>query len=142
MNNLGDLLRRAAQAAGETAALALAPHGVTPAEWAVMRTLHAHGPAPPSVLADRLGLTRGAVTKLVDRLRAKALVVRARGAGDRRMQTIALTGAGAKLVPVLAEIADAAESATFAALPTARRATLATMLRTLDPASRLRDPGD
>ena len=128
---LADLLRRAAQAATEATGAALAPHGVTPAEWGVIRVLHAGGPAAPSVLAERLGLTRGAVTRLVDRLRAKALVVRAVGRGDRRFQTIALTGAGAMLVPLLAASAGAAEAGVFATIPPTRRATLAALLRAI-----------
>ena len=41
--------------------------GVTVAEWAVMREMLEAGPANPSQLAERLGMTRGAISKLVER---------------------------------------------------------------------------
>jgi DNA-binding MarR family transcriptional regulator len=81
--------------------------GVTVAEWVVMRDLFDHADATsPSQLADRLGMTRGAISKLVDRLRAKQYVAREFSDDDRRFQTISLTAAGRKLVPKLARLAD------------------------------------
>jgi DNA-binding MarR family transcriptional regulator len=81
--------------------------GVTVAEWVVMRDLFDHADATnPSQLADRLGMTRGAISKLVDRLRAKQYVAREFSDDDRRFQTISLTTAGRKLVPKLARLAD------------------------------------
>jgi MarR family transcriptional regulator, lower aerobic nicotinate degradation pathway regulator len=49
----------------------LAGNDVTVAEWAVMRMLYGKEPMSASRLADEMGLTRGAVTKLADRLIAK-----------------------------------------------------------------------
>ncbi len=80
--------------------------GVTVAEWVVMRQMFDAGTLSPSELAAQVGLTRGAVSKLVDRLVGKKLVNRSASDGDRRYQTIALTAAGKKLVPVLARLAD------------------------------------
>jgi len=127
--HLGYWLRVASNHVDQQLARALGAHGVTPAEWVVMRALYDAGPVAPSVLAGRIGLTRGAVTKLVDRLRAKALVVRAHGPGDRRYQIIALTGAGAKLVPALAQLVDESDSAAFGAIPAETRATIEAALR-------------
>lgn len=62
--------------------------------------------AHPSQLADTVGLTRGAVSKLVERLCQKRLAQRSSSEGDRRYQTVKLTAAGTRLVPVLAELAD------------------------------------
>ncbi len=62
--------------------------------------------ANPSQLADTVGLTRGAVSKLVQRLCRKNLAERLASDGDRRYQTVKLTAAGKMLVPVLAELAD------------------------------------
>lgn len=45
--------------------------GVTVAEWVVLRELY-DGDSMPSALAERLGLTRGAISKLADRLAALA----------------------------------------------------------------------
>ncbi len=137
-SHLGFWLRRVSVHVSQRLATRLSEHGVTPAEWVLLRILHDAGAVAPSVLADRLGFTRGAVTKLVDRLRAKRLVVRA-GAGraDRRYQTIALTGAGAVLVPVLAAAADANDAETFGHLDANERATLDRLLRALVDRARI-----
>jgi DNA-binding MarR family transcriptional regulator len=122
---VGHQLQRAAARAMQHLAVALEPFGVAPGEWIVLRTLYDAGPSPPSVLADRCHLTRGAVTKLVDRLRAKQLVVRAAaGRDDRRYQTIALTGAGARLLTDLAAAAAASDAALFGHLSERDRARL------------------
>lgn len=127
---LGELLRAAAARSMAALSQALAPQGITAAEYALLRALHQSGAVAPSALADTMGITRGAVTKLVDRLRAKRLLVRAAaGRADRRYQTIALTGAGASLMPTLARLADAAERASFARLTPQARAALALSLQ-------------
>ena len=54
--------------------LKIESRGVTVAEWVVMRALFDQEPANPSQLAERIGLTRGAVSKLVDRLVTKELI--------------------------------------------------------------------
>ena len=59
----------------------------------ILRALHRMGAVPPSALAEACALTRGGVTRLVDRLRVRRLLVLAAAGGeDRRYQTIALTG--------------------------------------------------
>jgi DNA-binding MarR family transcriptional regulator len=80
--------------------------GVTVAEWVVLRAVFDAGPITPSALATLLGMTRGAVSKLVERLRQKKLLDRRSSSVDRRFQSLTLTAAGRKLVPVLAALAD------------------------------------
>lgn len=128
----GYWLRLASNHVSHRSARALEAKGVTVAEWVLLRELYGAGAVAPSELAGRMGMTRGAITKLVDRLRAKGLLVRAAGGrGDRRYQTLALTGQGAALVPVLAEIADANEAALFGVLTDDERETLDRLLRKL-----------
>jgi DNA-binding MarR family transcriptional regulator len=98
--------------------------GVTVAEWVVLRQLLASGAVAPSSLAKALGMTRGAVSKLVERLLAKKLVSRTVGEEDRRYQTVALTAAGRKLVPRLAALADANDGEFFGHLSSEQRAKL------------------
>ena len=130
--DLAHMLRSAASVAHQMLTRALAPAGVTAAEWALLRDLHAQGAVPQTRLADRLGLTRGAVSKLVDRLVAKRLIVRGRGGGgDRRIQIIGLTGAGALLIPDLASAAARSEAAIFATLSSRERVVLAGALAKL-----------
>ena len=80
--------------------------GVTVAEWVLLREMLDAGTANPSQLADAVGLTRGAVSKLVERLCRKKLALRSPSEGDQRYQTVELTAAGKQLVPVLAQLAD------------------------------------
>ena len=80
--------------------------GVTVAEWVLLREMLAVGETNPSQLASGLGMTRGAISKLIDRLSLKQLAERRSVAGDQRYQSVTLTPAGKKLVPVLARLAD------------------------------------
>ncbi len=80
--------------------------GVTVAEWVLLREMLAAGTANPSQLAEALGMTRGAVSKLIARLSRKNLAVRSSPEGDQRYQTVELTAAGKRLVPALAQLAD------------------------------------
>lgn len=122
-------LRSAAARMAVAEARALRAHGVTAAEAQLIEALHAAGAVAPSMLAARMGLTRGAVTRLVDRLRAKQLLVRARsGGGDRRMQTIALTGTGARLAPELARARAEVAGRLLAGVPAEERGGLGALL--------------
>ncbi|WP_181318304.1 MarR family winged helix-turn-helix transcriptional regulator [Pseudogemmobacter blasticus] len=98
--------------------------GITVAEWVALRLLFDADSLPPSQLAARMGLTRGAVTKLADRLRARGLLARSADADDGRGVRLALTEAGRALVPALAEAADRNEAEAFAALSAEDRALL------------------
>jgi DNA-binding MarR family transcriptional regulator len=103
--------------------------GVTVAEWAVMREMLKAGPVNPSQLAERLGMTRGAISKLVERLCVKALAERTTPDGDRRFQSVALTTKGEKLVPVLARLADENDQEFFGHLPGDEQASLVRLLK-------------
>jgi len=87
--------------------------GVTVAEWVVLRRLFDLGEVHPSQLAESLGMTRGAVSKLIDRLLAKGHVIRRADGVDRRFQTVKLAAAGRRLVPVLAAMADTNDAEFF-----------------------------
>lgn len=127
--HLGFWLRFVSNHVSQAFAAKLAAEGVTVAEWVTMRALHGQEPMPPSRLADALGMTRGAITRLANRLVAKSLVVRTASPDDGRAQTLALTAAGERLVPRLAAIADANDAAFFDHLAPDERATLERLLR-------------
>jgi DNA-binding MarR family transcriptional regulator len=105
--------------------------GVTVAEWVVLREMYGHKELSPSVLADLTGMTRGAASKLVDRLVGKKLVTREERTDDRRFQDIALTPAGRRLVPALAALADQNDEEFFSLLPAAEREALLATLKKL-----------
>lgn len=103
--------------------------GVTVAEWVALRELFDAGEVAPSELAERLGMSRGAISKLVDRLIAKGLVERSDEGPDRRYRSARITSAGKKLVPRLARLADGNDIEFFGHLDPGRRQQLAETLR-------------
>jgi DNA-binding MarR family transcriptional regulator len=107
----------------------LESRGVTVAEWVVLRELYGSPPIAPSEVAERLGLTRGAITKLADRLIAKSLVVRRASVVDGRAQRLALTAQGRLIVPGLAALADQNDAEFFASLSPRERGEMERMLR-------------
>ncbi|WP_421996696.1 MarR family winged helix-turn-helix transcriptional regulator [Reyranella sp.] len=130
-DHLGFWLRAVSNHVSHAFAAKVAAHGVTVAEWVVMRSLYGREPTAPSRLAAEIGLTRGAITRLADRLIAKSLIVRRASAEDGRAQTLALTKRGADLVPALADLADRNDAAFFEHLSADDRKRLGRMLRHL-----------
>lgn len=127
-DHLGYWLRLVSNHVSHAFAAKVAARGVTVAEWVVLRALY-DGPVAPSRVADALGMTRGAITKLADRLIAKALVTRRPSADDGRAKTLALTAKGTKLVPELAALADENDAEFFGALSAADRKALERMMK-------------
>ena len=107
----------------------VAARGVTVAEWVVLRELFDMGGAAPSRLAERLGMTRGAITKLADRLIAKSLLRRRHDREDGRAQTLTLTDEGRALVPALSALADRNDAEFFGHLTAAERQWLERMMK-------------
>lgn len=102
--------------------------GVTLAEWVVLRELY-ESAKRPAMVAARLGLTRGAVSKLAERLVAKNLINRDADTEDGRGQMLSLTDSGRVLVPVLAMRADVNEKEFFGHLDPEKRVLLVATLR-------------
>jgi DNA-binding MarR family transcriptional regulator len=111
--------------------------GVTVAEWVVLREMFDAASLVPSELAESIGLTRGAVSKLVDRLLHKGLLTRIERNDDRRFQSIALTASGCSLVPKLAALADENDATFFASLSAKEREALVATLKKLVRANQL-----
>src|SRR6185437_9880992 len=122
--HLGYWLRFVSNQVSHAFSQRLATCGVTTAEWVVLRDLYDHVSVAPHQLAARLGMTRGAISKLADRLARKSLITRTIASEDRRYQSLALTPAGRTLVPKLSAVADENDSAFFARLPATTRTTI------------------
>ena len=107
--------------------------GVSVTDWVALRTLFdaegADNPATHATLTQSLGMTKGAVSKVVARLEDKGLVARTDALQDARSHTLSLTPAGRALVPVLAAKADANDEQFFGHLPAAERQRLAHLLQ-------------
>ena len=127
--HLGYWLRFVSNHVSHAFSLKLQARDVTGAEWVMLRELFDGDGTSPSALADRLGMTRGAISKLADRLVAKNLIARTASSEDRRQQTLSLTVAGRKLVPALSALADRNDAEFFGHLDPAERAALKEILR-------------
>jgi DNA-binding MarR family transcriptional regulator len=127
--HLGYWLRFVSNQVSHSFSVKLAAREVTVAEWVVLRELYECDPTVPSVLAEHIGMTRGGVSKLIDRLADKGLVKRIANETDRRYQALALTGRGRTLVPKLAVLADQNDAEFFAHLSAAERASIERAMR-------------
>ena len=126
--HLGFWLRFVSNHVSHAFKLKVEEHGVTVAEWVVLRQLFETGATPPSRLAENLSMTRGAISKLVERLAAKKLAERREAEGDRRFQSVELTDHGRTLVPTLAKLADRNDAEFFGHLDPEQRAALRGLL--------------
>jgi len=104
--HLGFWLRFVSNHVSQAFSRKLSARDVAVAEWVILRELWEKDGVLPSELADRLGMTRGGISKLTDRLEAKSLVTRQPGKDDRRYQALTITARGRALVPALAALAD------------------------------------
>lgn len=129
-DHLGYWLRLVSNAVSAGFARRLQAEGVTVAEWVLLRLVMA-GEGQPSALARQMGMTKGAISKLADRLEARGLLARQADPQDGRAQLLRLTDAGAALVPLLAAMADANDTAFFGALTEDERATLRALITKL-----------
>lgn len=130
-SHLGFWMRFVSNHVSHSFASRLEGSGVTVAEWVILRELYGIESTAPSALASITGLTRGAVSKLVERLRAKKLVTRAEAAEDRRFQEVGLTAGAKKLVPELAAMADENDALFFGSLTAMERKQLLAILKKL-----------
>ena len=129
--HLGYWLRLVSNQVSHGFRLRVEKRGVTVAEWVVLRKLMDLGPSAPSQVAQALGLTRGAISKLNERLAEKGLIEIAASESDRRQQVVSLTRQGKALVPQLAALADENDAACFGVLEPKARAELRALLSRL-----------
>jgi DNA-binding MarR family transcriptional regulator len=127
----GYWLRMVSNAVSQEFARSVAFEGVTVAEWVMLRSLYGGKAVAPSALARKMGMTRGAISKLADRLLDKGLIERADNPDDKRGHTLSVSAAGAKKVPALAHLADENDAAFFAVLSGEEQQELRALLRTL-----------
>ncbi|MDR3739745.1 MAG: MarR family transcriptional regulator [Terracidiphilus sp.] len=138
-SHLGYLLRRVSNAVSGDFSRALQEKQTSVAEWVLLRELHERGRSQPGELADILGLTRGAVSKIVDKLEAKSWIRTETNQGDSRFRLLSLTRAGRHSLPVLAGLADQNEECFFKCLSARERNVLRELLVKLAQHNHIRD---
>lgn len=127
-SHLGYWLRRVSNAVSGSFSRALNEKQTSIAEWVLLRELHDRGQTSPGELADSLGLTRGAVSKIVDKLDAKGWIQTDAKKNDSRFRLLSLTRAGQRSLPVLAEIADQNDAQYFDCLSAREKSVLRALL--------------
>jgi DNA-binding MarR family transcriptional regulator len=111
---------------------ALSRHGLSPAARQALGALDGHGSAlTPGEVADRLLVTPGSVTSLLDTLERRGLVTRTPDPDDRRRVLVAITEAGRTLVDQFVPEAVALQTAVMSDLSEADRARLTRILATI-----------
>lgn len=101
------------------------------ADYAVLASLDESGPASQAELARRLGIDRGDLVGVIDRLDDDGLAVRRPDRNDRRRNAITITAAGRRTLADLQHDIEAAQEELLAPLEPAQRKTLVALLQTL-----------
>lgn len=92
------VLSRAHAALHEKSRQDIRRHGLTPSEFAVLEVLYHRGPLLLGNIKERILVSSGGITYLVDRLADRDLVERRNCPEDRRARYAALTARGVDLV--------------------------------------------
>ena len=101
------LAGKAAQQISRRARERLAPHDVTPVQYAILRVLAEQDGQSGAELSARLVIDSATITGLIDRLETAGLVERRPDATDRRVNRTRLTARARALQPALDAEMDA-----------------------------------
>ena len=126
-------LMRTADLVRRSIASVVEPHGITPQQYNVLRILRGAGDAglPTLEIAERMIEQTPGITRLIDRLEAKKLVLRERCLTDRRQVFCRITRDGLSL---LARLDDPIRDAEKVALAELTERQLSQLLSLLDRA--------
>ncbi|MET0791744.1 MAG: MarR family transcriptional regulator [Polyangiaceae bacterium] len=137
--HLGYWLRRVSNQVSGAFARALQQEQVSVAEWVALRLIYGEEARTSGALASVTGMSRGAVSKVVDKLEQKGLLARLTDSNDQRVQQLSLTRRGTRCVPKLAALADHNDAHFFGCLSVRERAQLLGLLAKLTDVHQLRD---
>lgn len=126
--HLGYWLRKVSNAVSGRFVRSLQARQTSVAEWVLLRHLYDRTEATPGELAETLSMTRGAISKIIDKLQSKQWIRSRVKPEDNRVQLLSLTAAGRRVVPELAEIADHNDNHFFGFLAGKERQVLRNLL--------------
>jgi DNA-binding MarR family transcriptional regulator len=138
-SHLGYWLRRISNAVSSEFARSLQARQASVAEWVLLRLLYDREPATPSELAEASTMTRGAISKIIDKLQAKGWIKSRTNPEDNRGQLLSLTPVGRRNLPELAQIADLNDKEFFACLDADEKFALRHLLCKLAEHHQIRD---
>ena len=137
--HLGYWLRRVSNRVSGEFARSLHTRQTSVAEWVLLRHLYERQQVTPGELAEASIMTRGAISKIVDKLQAKGWIKSRVNPEDNRGQLLSLTPGGRRNLPELAEIADQNDEQFFACLDAGERSALRCLLCKLAEHHQIRD---
>jgi DNA-binding MarR family transcriptional regulator len=126
--HVGYWLRRVSNRVSGEFVRALRTKRTSVAEWVVLCHVQERPGITPGELAEALALTRGAVSKVIDKLETKNWITGSAKPEDNRVRLFSLTRRGSRVLPELAEIADRSDRTFFDVLEADERATLRRLL--------------
>lgn len=129
--HLGYSLRRVSNHVSSEFARALLTRRTSVAEWVVLCHVEERPGITPGALAEALALTRGGISKVIDKLETKDWIKGSTSPEDNRVRLFSLTQRGRRVLPELAEIADRNDQTFFDVLDASERATLRRLLSKL-----------
>ena len=130
-DHLGFWLRALSNAVHRRFEESLREHGVSVAQWVALRRLYDVPFLSLNELAALMSADQSSVSRLLDRLVTKGLVLRVSDTADRRAVKLRLTDEATRLVPRLARAADANDNIFFGAISKAERRQFEKSVRTL-----------
>lgn len=130
-DHLGFWLRKLSNAVSGTFAARLERHDVSVPVWVVLRVLYDHSTLALKEIGARIGVDQGALSRMVERLVVRGLVLRSENPRSRREVAISLTEKGRKLVPKLAREADQNDQEFFGHLSDAQQQAFLGFIKTL-----------
>lgn len=89
-----------------TLEVALKPHGLTPGQWNLLNQLDRAGALSQKALAERTRKEQATITRYLDTLERKELIVRSRDEHDRRAHVITLTDQAHDLLKQVESVAE------------------------------------
>jgi MarR family 2-MHQ and catechol resistance regulon transcriptional repressor len=124
------VLARAYRAMAARARRDVEPHGLAPSEFAALEALYHKGDLPVGDVSERVLLTSGSMTHVVDKLERRGLLARRRCAEDQRITYLSITSAGrALMASIFPAHAEAIRHATAGLGPDDKRALIVLLKR-------------
>jgi len=111
----------------------LNPHGLTGAQFTILRRIAEGAANTAAELCRVLQYDTGSMTRMLDRLEEKGVIIRQRSPDDRRVVNIQLTATGTEQYPRLREEVRTAVNHIFSALSDDELALLRSLLMRLIP---------
>ncbi len=130
-DHLGYWLRCLSNLVSDSFSLRLERHDVSVPQWVVLRCLYVAENTSLNELAASVGVDNGALSRMMERLLQKGLIVREPDPANRRTVRLRLSDAGKVLVPVLAKEADGNDEAFFDVIGEEERRHLRATVRAL-----------